>query len=203
MTAIPLLLGVIVCFIVFRKSAQNCIPVWDKKKQPFPSSEKLPGKWPQDPRALGQEKDSLLQRSTSSILDSSSGSDKSSETSEGSASKVEAGSIQQRSLPLNDRPCYSRADSRVSGSGKTHVNVSCVVSICNSGHDLWPPAPNSPVTAEPGDRADLPLSQEETTTKRESGGQIAEEVEDSADFFDPSGEKPLPLSIPDMGTKAS
>ncbi|KAM6434522.1 tumor necrosis factor receptor superfamily member 1B isoform 2-T2 [Liasis olivaceus] len=203
MTAIPLLLGVIICFIAFKKSGQNCAPLCGKEKQLFSSPEKLPSKWPQDPRALGQEKDSLLQRSISSSLDSPPGSEKSSETSDGCASKVEADSVQQRSLPLNDRPCYSRTDSRISGNGKTHVNVSCVVSICNSGHDLQSPALNGSGAGEPSDHADLPLSQEETAMKRESGRQIAVEVEDSMDFFDSSERKSLPLSIQDAGMKTS
>ncbi|XP_025030323.1 tumor necrosis factor receptor superfamily member 1B-like [Python bivittatus] len=203
MIAIPLLLGVIICFIGFKKSGQNCAPLCNKEKQPFSSPEKLPSKWPQDPRALGQEKDSLLQRSISSSLDSPPGSEKSSETCDGCASKVEADSVQQRSLPLNDRPCYSRTDSRISGNGKTHVNVSCVVSICNSGHDPRSPALNGSGTGEPSDHADLPLSQEETAMKRESGRQTAVEVEDSMDFFDSSERKSLPLSIQDAGMKTS
>lgn len=50
---------------------------------------------------------------------------------------------------------------------------------------------------------DLPLSKEESPLKKESGTQIAEEVEDNMDAFDHSLGKALPLSIQDVGMKAT
>ncbi|XP_058017388.1 tumor necrosis factor receptor superfamily member 1B [Ahaetulla prasina] len=198
MTTIPVVLAALICFIVFRKSGQKCPPIWKEKKQPFSPAEKFPVKWPQEPMAVGQEKDSLLRPSPSSFWDSPAGPEKTGETNNGDAPKVEMDDVQQRSL--NDRTCYSAADSRIVGNGKTHVNVSCVVSICNGGHS---PALKPSRGAEAGHPPDTHLSQEETNMSRESSRPIAVEVEDSLDFLDPCGGEPLPLSVQDAGMKRS
>ncbi|XP_039223468.1 tumor necrosis factor receptor superfamily member 1B-like [Crotalus tigris] len=204
MTAIPLVLLVLIGFVAFRKSGQKCLPMWEKKKQPFLPAEKFPGKWPQVPEAVGQEKYSLLQTSPSGLWDGPAGSEKSQESSNGDPHRVKTDSVEQESLPLNDGPCCSTVDSRISGNGKAHVNVSCVVSICNGGgHRAPSPALSPSGAAHPRPRPDLPLSQEETAARRGSGQQIAVEVDDSMDFFDPRGGKPLPLGVQDAGMKSS
>uniref|UniRef100_A0A8C5SWN4 TNFR-Cys domain-containing protein n=1 Tax=Laticauda laticaudata TaxID=8630 RepID=A0A8C5SWN4_LATLA len=199
MTAIPVVLAALICFIVFRKSGQKCVLKWEEKKQPFSPAEKFPVKWPQEPAAVGQEKDSLLRMSPSSFWDSLAGCEKSSKTNNGNPPKLETDNVQQRSV--NTKTCYSTADSTgIVGNGKTHVNVNCVVKICNGSHS---PALKPPEAAETGHPADPPLSQEETAMRRESGRAVAVEVEDSSDFFDPCGGKPLPLSVQDAGMKRS
>ncbi|XP_033012889.1 tumor necrosis factor receptor superfamily member 1B-like [Lacerta agilis] len=94
-----------------------------------------------------------------------------------------------------------------SSSGGTHVNVSCTVSICNaSDHSLPFQLLNGLGAADSRDCAlaeDLPLSKEESALKKESGAQIAEEVEDNMDAIDHSMGKALPLSIQDVGMKAT
>ncbi|KAL7978616.1 hypothetical protein Chor_005598 [Crotalus horridus] len=113
MTAIPLVLLVLIGFVAFRKSGQKCLPMWEKKKQPFLPAEKFPGKWPQVPEAVGQEKYSLLQTSPSGLWDGPAGSEKSQESSNGDPHRVETDSVQQGSFPLNDGPCCSTVDSIV------------------------------------------------------------------------------------------
>ncbi|XP_070614338.1 LOW QUALITY PROTEIN: tumor necrosis factor receptor superfamily member 1B [Erythrolamprus reginae] len=149
MTAIPVVLVILICFIVFRKSGQKCVPLWEAKKQPFSPAEKFPVKWPQEPTAVGQEKDSLLQTSPSSFWDGSA--ENSNRICNGDPAKVETDHVQQRSAM--DQSCCSTADSTgLVGNGKTHVNVSCVVSICNGSAHLpaleprgWP-KPDAPWT---------------------------------------------------------
>ncbi|XP_032087992.1 tumor necrosis factor receptor superfamily member 1B-like isoform X2 [Thamnophis elegans] len=201
MTTIPVVLTALICFIVFRKSGQKCPPFWEEKKQPFAPAEKFPVKWPQEPTAAGQEKDSLLRTSPSRFGDNpTAGPEKSSETSNGDPPKMETDNVAQRST--NDGRCYSAADStEIVGSGKTHVNVSCVVSICNGGHS---PASFKPSgVAEAGRPTDPPLSQEETTARGDSLRPIAVEVEDTLDYLNPCGGEPLPLSVQDGGMKRS
>uniref|UniRef100_A0A8C6XPZ6 TNFR-Cys domain-containing protein n=1 Tax=Naja naja TaxID=35670 RepID=A0A8C6XPZ6_NAJNA len=199
MTAIPVVLVALICFIVFRKSGQKCFLKWGEKKQPFLPAEKFPVQWSQEPTSVGQEKDSLLQMSPSGFWDSPAGGEKSSETNNGDPPKLEMDNIQQRSV--SSKTCCSTADSAgIVGNGKAQVNVSCVVSICNSGHSL---ALKPSGMAETGRPPDPPLSQEETTTRIESGRAVAVEVEDTSDFLDPCVEKPLPFSVQDVGMKRS
>ncbi|KAJ6658766.1 hypothetical protein lerEdw1_019687 [Lerista edwardsae] len=172
-----LLAGTIFCS-AFCKKVPHCVLPFGNEKQPLSSTEKASGKWPQDSGALGQEEQNLLQISTSSSgsWDSPSGSEKSSEL------------IEQLS------------------SGRTHVNISCVVNVCSSDHSLPSRSLDSPTAPDSGSgtlaEEDLPLSKEESPLKREPRGQMVVEVEKGhLDLLDPDGGKPLPLSIQDVGMK--
>ncbi|XP_060540730.1 tumor necrosis factor receptor superfamily member 1B isoform X1 [Pantherophis guttatus] len=187
MTAIPVVLAALICFVVFRKSGQKCVPLWEEQKQPFSPAEKFPGKWPQEPTAVGQEKDSLLRMSPSSFWDSP---EKRSETNDGDPPKVETDDVQQRSL--NDRTCYSAEDSTgIVGNGKTHVNVSCVVSICNGGHS---PALKPRGRPKPDTSQTLPSHRKKPPREESPAGQLRWRWKTVWTSWTPAGENPSRLA---------
>nr|XP_034975363.1 tumor necrosis factor receptor superfamily member 1B-like isoform X1 [Zootoca vivipara] len=198
--------GTCACFALRKKGHLYILP-FAKEKQPFSCPEKASTNRPQDTNAL-QEEQNLLQVSASSSgsLDSPPASEKSSGVSSEGTLSTNTERTQQRSSPSNTCVHHSGANSKQSGSG-THVNVSCTVSICNaSDHSLPFHLLNAPGASDSRDCAlaeDLPLSKEESPSKKESGTQIAEEVEDNMDAFDHSVGKALPLSVQDVGMKAT
>ncbi|XP_053137391.1 tumor necrosis factor receptor superfamily member 1B isoform X2 [Hemicordylus capensis] len=203
-TLLLLMVGATLC-IVFRRKAQR-----DNEKKAFSPIEKALDNWPQGPSALGQEEQNLLQISTSSraSLESPLGSEESSgiisnistveeDDTANLAIQTEPGSL------LNNCSHYSVTSSKQAGSGHTHVNVSCIVSVCNADHNVE--SLNSPVIRVSADGAlmeeDLPLSKEESPVKRETKRQTAVEVEDNMEVFACDEKKVLPLSIQDVGMK--
>ncbi|XP_072833806.2 tumor necrosis factor receptor superfamily member 1B isoform X1 [Pogona vitticeps] len=195
-----LISGTLLCF-AFHNKSQPCASLCRNEKQPFPPAEKLPGSCPQDGNS--QEEQNLLETSASS----SSGSlDQASEKSS-RISKMEADGLQQRLPLLNNSVTHSTADSKQSSSGKTHVNVSCVVSLCNLDHSVPFQSLNGSIPAVPRGCSSaedkLPLSKEESTVKKEPGRQIAVEVEDNMEILDFQERKLLPLSTQDAGMKIS
>ncbi|CAI5782740.1 tumor necrosis factor receptor superfamily member 1B-like [Podarcis lilfordi] len=200
--------GTCACFVLRKKGHRYVLP-FAKEKQPFSCPEKAPTNWHQDTHALQQEEQNLLQVSASSSgsLDSPPASEKSSGVSSEGTLSTDTERTQQRSSPSNTCVHHSGANSKQSSSGGTHVNVSCTVSICNAlDHSLPFQLLNASGASSSRDctlAEDLPLSKEESPLKKESGTQIAEEVEDNMDAFDHSVGKALPLSIQDVGMKAT
>ncbi|XP_063001365.1 tumor necrosis factor receptor superfamily member 1B [Elgaria multicarinata webbii] len=207
MLAILILIGGTFFSFALRKKGQHCAPLCGNEKQSFSGNMKVSGSWPQASSTLKQEEQNLLQVSTSSgSLDSPPGSNKSSGISNVSTLTIEAEKAPERSSPSSTCMHHNGAKSKQSSNGGTHVNVSCIVSVCNSDHSLQFQSLNGSVVADSRDCAlaaeDLPLSKEESPLKREPGRQIAVEVEDNTDIFDHEG-KPLPLSIQDVGMKTT
>ncbi|XP_066493316.1 tumor necrosis factor receptor superfamily member 1B-like [Tiliqua scincoides] len=202
------LLAVTVFYSAFRKKVPHCALPFGSEKQPLSSTEKAPGKWPHNTGALGQEEQNLLQISMSSSgsLDSPTGSEKSSEIiSNLSSSTREAERTQQRSPPANSCSHQGGASAKQPNS-RTHVNINCVVNVCNSDHSLQFQPLDGPAATNSGAcslaEEDFPLSKEERPLKREPKAQVAVEVEeDNLDPLAHDGGKPLPLSIQDVGMK--
>ncbi|XP_044308201.1 tumor necrosis factor receptor superfamily member 1B isoform X2 [Varanus komodoensis] len=205
MFVIVILLGGVFLVFAFRKRVHKCAPPCGKEKQACSANAKMSGSWPQASGPLSQEEQTLLQTSaSSSSLDSPPGSDKSSGCSVASALPSEEESSQERPLP--DSPGHhGRTELKPSGNRGTHVNVSCIVSVCNADHSLPFQSLSAPAADSGGcsSAADLPLSKEESVLKREPGRQIAVEVEDSMGIFDYNEGKALPLSIQDVGMKTT
>ncbi|KAJ7306490.1 hypothetical protein JRQ81_009845 [Phrynocephalus forsythii] len=205
-----LICGTLLCF-AFRNKGQPCASLCGTEKQPFPATEKLPGTRPRDANSLCQEDQNLLDTSTSSTsgsLDHLQASEKSSRVGEASTPNIEPEGLQQRAPLLDSCVSHSTADSKQSSSGRTHVNVSCVVNVCRSDHNAPIRSLSSSVPAvPPGDgrstEDDLPLSKEESPVKKEPGGQIAVEVEDDVDLFYFHEGKLLPLSSQEGGMETA
>ncbi|XP_077168387.1 tumor necrosis factor receptor superfamily member 1B isoform X2 [Paroedura picta] len=196
-------IGAFSCFISWRK-APNCKQLFGDEKQPSSSTEKGSDKWPRISNAARQEEENLLKISPSSSgsLDYSPASEESSGISHLEDSKKEVETSQQRSSPLNGCVYHSKANSNQPGSGDTHVNISCVVNICNPDHSLQLLSRNSLADAEGSVGEDIPLSKEECPIQRASKGQTAVEVEeDNMDTFVYKDGKPFPLSVQDGGMK--
>uniref|UniRef100_A0A8D0BPX1 TNF receptor superfamily member 1B n=1 Tax=Salvator merianae TaxID=96440 RepID=A0A8D0BPX1_SALMN len=202
--AIFALTGAALACFAFRKKGQECAPPCGMEKQ-FSSTKKTPCHWPQDNHALCTEQQNLLQVSTSSSrsLDSAPSSEDSSQSSSTSTLKVEEDRIQSSCV----RQSGANLNATPSGNGKTHVNVSCIVSVCNLDHGTQPCSLKGSAASASGGCVSaedlLPLSKEESPIKKETGGQIAVEVEDSMDTDHHNEEEPLPLSTQEASAKTT
>ncbi|KAL8198537.1 UNVERIFIED_CONTAM: hypothetical protein K2H54_015375 [Gekko kuhli] len=196
-------IGAFSCVISWRK-APHCKKLFGGEKQAFSPTEKGPDKWPHVSGTSGQEEENLLKISPSSSgsLDYPPASDGSSGTGDLEESQKEVETSQQRSSPPNSCVYHSRANLKQPGTGGTHVNISCVVNVCNPDHSLHLLSLNSSTDAEASAGEDVPLSKEESPIQRASEGQTAVEVEeDNMDTFAYEEGKPLPLSVQDVGMK--
>ncbi|XP_054857943.1 tumor necrosis factor receptor superfamily member 1B [Eublepharis macularius] len=189
--------------IISKMKAPPCKQPFGNEKQPS-STGKGSDVWPRVSGTERQEEENLLQTSTSSSgsLDHPLASDKSSGISEVDDFNTEGERSPQRSSPTNSCMYHGGTNSKQTGSGGTHVNISCVVKVCNSDHSLQLLSLNGPADADALVREEVPLSKEESPVQREAGKQTAVEVEeDNMDTFAYEEGKPLPMSIQDVGMK--
>ncbi|XP_060114901.1 tumor necrosis factor receptor superfamily member 1B-like [Heteronotia binoei] len=201
--ALVAFIGAFSC-IISQKKALHCKKLLRGEQQPFSSVEQGPDKWPRVSSHAGQEEENLLKISPSSSgsLDCPPASDKSSGTDDLDDPPKEVEASQQRSSLSNSCVYHSRANSKQPGTGGTHVNISCVVNVCNPDHSLQFQSLNSSPDPDASVGEDVPLSKEESPIQRASEGQTAVEVEeDNTDVFAYEEKKPLPLSIQDVGMK--
>ncbi|NXB73781.1 TNR1B factor, partial [Donacobius atricapilla] len=224
----PLLLVLIIvilgyCLVSKRKGKIHEVKT---SKSPFPP----PGKQCdtkvrdtelQNSRSSGQEQQHLLETSgsSSSILNDPSGSASISVICKKNDEQKNPGEFQQQHSPpegsefqSGDR--HSSESSEHSGSGRTQVNVTCIVKFCSPDCSSQCPEQTSSSSRDCGDRdygqspwysptgEETLLSKEENALKRETETHIAVENEDNL-LQDVLPEEKVPLVIQDAGMKTS